>query len=316
VVLLDTTAAVPVHSVDLLHLDPDQRRAGRLAAAVHDGLVADLPVEFHGPVGRQNLQAVLAGMSHAGLGLRELPAMFDDQWTVDALADALSDAGDPEMRQLAGVLRRLHQGSADSRTELHRWLLSKTPVLTVSPAVATLGAVRPTHYVSDLLAPGRIVLVQPPHDREGSRLVTSILLQVLAEATSRRTLADPPISIYLDEVQRCAGRVLRQLMNESRKRNVCIHVATQHLHNLGDEAEAVLTNAATILSGRMLGRQGAALEVDLDLQPRAIRQLPNLHFRGRICQNGQPVGPVHLQIQPQAPDPGEWPPWVLALRRS
>jgi hypothetical protein len=310
--ILDMTAVPAIDSIDVLALDKDAVKSRQLTSSVHDGLVADLPAEFHGPVGRQSLKALLVAMSHAGMNLEDLPLLIENPGDLGVLADLVAGLDDPAERQLAGVLRRIHQGQPDNRAEFVRWLLSKTPAITSRPTIFTIGAKHPTRQLSDLVAPGSIVLVKPPQDVEGSRLVTSVLLQLLADVTCDRTLSDLPIAVYLDEVQRCAGAVLRQLMNESRKRGICLHVATQHLQNLEAEAEAVLTNSATVLTGRVLGPQVNRIERDLDLPPGTVARLPNLQFCGRVQQGGAALGPVELSVAPQKAGPAAWPSWATS----
>ena len=138
-----------------------------------------------------------------------------------------------------------------------------------------------------------------------------MLLEVLATATLGRSLTDHPIALYLEEVQRAAGSALRHVLNESRKRNICCHLATQHLRNLEDEAEGVLTNASTILCGRSRGHSGRMLESDLDLPDSSLRSLPNLAFLGSTSVNGAQIGPVRVSVEPMGAAPAGWPDWVV-----
>jgi hypothetical protein len=303
-------ASDPIDSLDFLKLSDDPDRAQQLTACVHDGLVADLPTELHGPVGRYHLSALFAAMSRTGRTLEDLPFLLDDTRELSDIADTLAEREGFIGAKLSVVLSTLQRGDADHRADLVRWLQSKTPAITERPAVLSLGAAVPNRHLDDLLTPGAVVLIRPPHDADGSRRVSAIFLNLLATATRNRTLADPPIEVYLEEVHRYAGSVLRQLMNESRKRGICLHLTTQHLHNLGDEAEAVLSNAATILAGRLRGPQVARLETDLELLAGSIASLPSLHFRGRICQDGVPVGPVDLRVESRPGDPSSWPAWL------
>jgi hypothetical protein len=191
-------------------------------------------------------------------------------------------------------------------------LRSKPAVLGHDGIREVLCSERPDVSIEEMLRPGAIVLVRTPSDADAGHLVTSILLELFAKATSARTLADPPVALYLEEVQRAAGGALRHVLNESRKRNICCHLATQHLRNLEAEAEGVLTNASTMLCGRSRGHSGRMLEVDLDLPDASLRSLPNLTFLGSTAINGTQVGPVRVSVSPMGDAPRGWPDWVAS----
>ena len=310
VIVLDFTDPDLSDSIDLLHLTADPVRRHGFLRAVHDGLVVDLNKDFHGPVGFQNLDAAIFAAAELGLSIADVPSILTDGAVAERAATELERLGGADRTQCAGVLRRLHKGSADQANDLQRWVVAKTPVLTSSGVASVLGARTPTHRIDDLIAPGAVVLIRPPHDQESARLITSVLLAVLGEATRRRTLRDELMCVYLDEAQRADGAVLVQLMNEARKRNIAVHVATQHLGNMPRSGEGIITNAATVLVGRTRGAWRRRMEEDLDLGVGSLARLRNLQFRGQVSVAGATVGPLLLEIAAGGYDPGEWPEWL------
>lgn len=312
VVVLDCGGRSP-HSINLMHLADGLTANLDFAAAVHDGLIGDLPTDFHGPVGRDSLLAVMFAYAALGRPLDDLLRVYEDRSTAKRLADDVAavvanGSTDRRLRRVPEPLRQLHTGNESERITTLRWLRSKVPVL--SDVASVLGSATPSHGIDDLVAPGAIVLVRPPHDVDGSRLVSSILLQVLARATVGRTVADHELVISVDEVQRCAGSALRQVMNESRKRGVAVHLATQHLRNVDAEAESILGNAATVLTGRLRGRSAATLAVELQLEPGQIQGLRNGQFVGSVLQAGQPVGPLLVEAPDRPTSRAHWPAWL------
>ncbi len=309
VVVLDTTYPDRSSRLDLLRPSGNPSKRLDYVGALHDGLVADVPSEFHGPVGRNNLLAALRLLACSDWPLHRIGSLISDQSFAEHLREAALEEGWPLVDELETV-RLLNAGGRTENAELQRWLRSKPAVLGHDGIRDVLCSERPDVSIEEMLRPGAIVLVRTPPDADACHLVTSILLELFAAATSRRTLADPPVVLYLEEVQRAAGGALRHVLNESRKRNICCHLATQHLRNLEAEAEGVLTNASTILCGRSRGHSGRMLEADLDLPDASLRSLPNLTFLGSTAINGTQVGPVRVSVESMGEAPLGWPDWV------
>jgi hypothetical protein len=309
VVVLDTTAPGSSHRMDMLRPSGIPRRRLDYVDALHDGLVADVPPEFHGPVGRNNLLAALRLLACSDHSLDRIGSVISDESFADELRASAREEDWPLTEELETV-RLMNAGGRAENAELQRWLRSKPAVLANPGLREVLCSSRPTVSIEEMLRPGAIVLVRTPSDADSCHLVTSILLELFAKATVRRTLADHPVTLYLEEVQRAAGGALRHVLNESRKRNICCHLATQHLRNLEAEAEGVLTNASTILCGRSRGHSGRTLEADLDLPESSLRSLPNLTFLGSTAINGAQIGPVRLSVDHMTDAPHGWPDWV------
>lgn len=317
--ILDVTQPNRSKRLDLLRPSRDETQRNRFVEAVHDGLVADVPAEFHGPVGRQNLLAVMRLMAATDVPLERIGGMIADESEAMELLARIADddssiANDPTSANDVDTVKLMHRAGRESNAELHRWLRSKPAVLAQAGLREVFSGSDRNVWIEDLIAPGAVVLIRTPEDADGSHLLTSMLLELFAAATSRRTLADHPIALYLEEIQRAAGGALRHVLNESRKRNVCCHLATQHLQNLEDEAEGVLTNSSTILCGRSRGHSGRRLERDLDLPDTALRSLPNLTFMGSTAIGGEQIGPVRITVPPMGTGPTGWPDWLSAPR--
>jgi hypothetical protein len=311
VVVLDTTRPECSARFDMLR--PSREPAERMSyvEALHDGLVADVPKEFHGPVGRINLLAALRLLACSDHALGQIGELLSDQSCAEMLIQLARSNQWPIADELETV-RLMHAGGRTENAELHRWLRSKPAVLGQPGIREVLCSGDPTVSIEEMVGPGAIVLVRTPTDADACHLVTSILLELFARATLTRTLADHPIALYLEEVQRAAGGALRHVLNESRKRNICCHLATQHLRNLEDEAEGVLTNASTFLCGRSRGHSGRMLEADLDLPEASLRSLPNLSFLGSTAINGTQIGPVRVSVEPMGDSLPGWPDWVVS----
>ncbi len=313
VVVIDASDLDRSERIDLLRPSADPARRMAYVDAVHDGLVADLNKDFHGPMGRSNLLAVMRLVACSDLPLWKVGSVLSDSELAEGLCGQARELGWPLTDEIDTV-RLLSQGGRTENAELVRWLRSKPAVLANDGIRDVFCSERPTVQIEEMLRPGAIVLVRPPADAGACHLITSVLLEMLATATLGRSLADDPIALYLEEVQRAAGSALRHVLNESRKRNICCHLATQHLRNLEDEAEGVLTNASTILCGRSRGHSGRMLESDLDLPDSSLRSLPNLTFLGSTAINGTQIGPVRLSVGPMGAAPTGWPEWLAAPR--
>lgn len=293
--------------IDLLRCSVDDSLRRAIVDAIHEGLVTDLNKDFHGPVGRLGLSGALHVTAEAGASLSDLARVIEDQDFAQLL---LRRVGSDHPH--AAGLRSIHKGSNASVGEMIRWLGSKPAVLAEPAVGAVLGHQGATITVEQLLAPGAVVLIRPPHQAGPAHLITSILLEVLARAVLDRSLASPPLAVYLEEVQRASGKSLRGLLNESRKRNLFVHLATQHTGNLGEEADGVLTNAATLLLGRSRGTAARRLELEFGDADGRLSRLPNLTFEAVIPAQGQPVGPLQIRIPAPGPAPEEWPAPLLA----
>ena len=309
VVVIDATRPDRSSRFDMLRPSGDPTKRLDYVEALHDGLVADVPENFHGPVGRQNLLAALRLLACSDWPLHRIGSVLSDE----SFADSLRATSREEAWSLddeSETVRLIFAGNGRENAELQRWVRSKPAVLAMEGLRDVLCSSSPTVDIEEMLRPGATVLIRPPSDDDACHVVTSILIELFAKATSGRTLADPPISLYLEEVQRSSGLALRRVLNESRKRNISLHLATQHLRNLEAEAEGVLTNASTILCGRSRGQSGRMLESDLELPESSLRSLPNLTFLGMTAINGTQVGPVRVSLDNMGEAPHRWPDWV------
>lgn len=293
--------------LNLLHLSSSATVRRLQAAALVEGSVTDMNKDFAGPVFHQVVVPLLGVLGDSGRTLADLHTYLSDP---SGLTDDAEASGREDAIALACEMRGW---SLDHRAEMATWARSKFHWAGGDAIRATVCAAEPTFQLADALAPGSVLLVDPGDDLSAGAVFASVLLSVLLTSFSDRSLSSPPVSIYLDEVQRFSGNMVRRAMNEARKRAVALHLATQNLTNVSNEFEAILGNAGHLLLGRCVGPTAAFAEHELGLRASTMGRLPNLRAMCRLSPGGQPCVPFALDIDPPTEAmPTEWPRWLGA----
>ena len=285
--------------LDLLRLSDDPLVQAQVLAAIERGLTTSLSGDQHAAVGKANLMALLAGLAFTGGRLSQFQRLIDDEAFAKDVADRLDLMGREE--SYAPTLRRFHQGSKDSVADLRKWMEPKAEAVLNPRVMAVLDAESPTRSLCDITEAGSVTLVRADPD------VLQVMLAVLHETAKTRKDKSTPISLYLDESQFTAGDELEMLMNGARKLGVAITVVTQDPGNLRGSMNNVLTNAATVLCGRVRGSGARVLEDDLSLQPGTLRSIENYRFTGRLQLAGESLGPVDVRSRRVASAAMDWP---------
>lgn len=307
VYLLDAAAGLG-DRLNLLRLSDSPARREVQAAAVVEGSVADLNKDFAGPVFHEVVPPLLGVLGDLGATLTDIQRYLHDP---DALERAAHRTGRDDALALAAEMRSWNSGY---RGEIATWARSKFHWAQGDGVRTSLCSTEPTFELDDALAPGGLLLVHPGDDPTSGALLSSVLLSVLLASFSDRNLGSPPLSIYLDEVQRFSGNVVRRAMNEARKRAVALHLATQNLTNVSGEFEALLGNAGHLVLGRAVGPTAAFAEHHLGIPAASVSRLPNLRAFCRLSPGGQPAEPFTLEIEaPRGGTALERPDWLDRL---
>jgi hypothetical protein len=238
--------------LDLLDADP-----GRATAHLMSAVGEVWPADFAGPVWQRgislSLRVLAARRDHGPTTLAELERYFVDGAWRDGVIGQLTGA----LRHEAEHEAAAWAGRSSSDTSAVSWLSGKLTPLTRGPAAALFhrAAARPLELE---LRDGRAQVMTLPLGELGpdttrlvgrmvlARLTTAIAAQgVLPEALRR------PVSIVIDEAHLFAGPALAGLFAQARKFHVSITVATQSPSALGPHLGCILTNAQTLLLGRL-----------------------------------------------------------------
>ncbi len=293
--------------LNLLRLSESPARRRVHAAAVVEGTVTDLNPDFAGPVFHEVIPPLLAVLGDRGATLRDLHTYLHDP---DRLERDAREVGRDDAVALATDMRRW---SPSHRGEVATWARAKFHWVDVDEIATSVCSTQPTFDLADALAPGGVLLVHPGDDPTAGALLSSVLLSIFLSSFTGRGLHSPPVSIYLDEVQRFSGNMVRRAMNEARKRAVALHLATQNLTNVSGEFEAILGNAGHLVLGRSVGPTAGFAEHELGIPVSTMSRLPNLRAMCRLSPGGQPCEPFALDIEPPSGlYPTERPQWLDA----
>lgn len=293
---------------NLLRPGPARQVPLGLLGAVVEGATTDLNADYAGPIFLDNARVVLRVAAGNG----------------KTLADALSYLNDPELlrrdaAQIGDDLAVEHAtnwaGASDTwKSEVAAYVRSKFSWCEVAGIAGSVCTQAATLDLADALEPGAVLLVHPGEDPQAAATFSSVMLAVLLSHLTERHLDSPPISVYLDEVQRFTGNVVRRAMNETRKRAVALHLATQNLSNVAGQLEAMVGNAGHLVVGRASGATAAFAQTELGVTPGATSRLPNLHAMARLTVDGVPSETFALEIDPPTgPRRPQMPDW-LALQ--
>lgn len=291
--------------LNLLRLSGSAARRRIHAAAVVEGAVTDLNPDFAGPVFHEVIPPILAVLGDRGATLADIHPYLHDPRRLEREAQ---ESGREDAVALAVDMRGW---SPSHRGEVATWARAKFHWVDADGVRTTVCSSRPTFDLDDALAPGGVLLIHPGDDPTSGALLSSVLLSVLLSSFTERNLQSPPLSIYLDEVQRFSGNMVRRAMNEARKRAVALHLATQNLTNVSGEFEAILGNAGHLVLGRAMGPTAAFAEHELAIPVSTMSRLPNLRAMCRLSPGGEPCQPFALDIEaPRGDNPTERPRWL------
>lgn len=285
-----TRASAPL---DLLDPDPARATAHLIAA-----MSSVWPGEFMGPVWQRGMSLVLHTLA-VGLDRRASLAdverfLIDDQWRAELIGRL------PRGRLHAEAVRESTAWatqSSSSDTTTITWLAGKLTALTQGPA-GHLFEHAPEHTLEDLLAHARGVVVKLPIGVLGAdvaRLIGSMLLTRLTTAISGQASVARDerraVSIVIDEAHLVAGPALTGLFAQARKFNGSVTAATQSPSQYGAQLSTMLTNAQTLLLGRLPVREADCVvhrvgEPVVDILP----TLPRHHLLV-VGENATPAEP-------------------------
>lgn len=261
--------------LDLLDADP-RRAASHLMAAVTEVW----PADYAGPVWQRGISLalrVLGESRNRPTTLADLERFLVDSRWRSSMIGALPD----------GRLRReaAHEAAAwatgpANDSSVVTWLAGKLTPLTQGPAAPLFGRPAPRALEAELDF-RRALLVSLPLGELGSetvrlagRMLLTRLITALAAQGAFPEAARRPVSVVVDEAHLVAGRALAGLFAQARKFGASVTVATQAPSQLGPHLPGVLTNAQTLLLGRLSALEARALEERAG--PEAVKTLPSL----------------------------------------
>ena len=279
--------------IDLLDAVP-ARAASNLMSAVNE----IWPADFAGPVWHRAIS----------LTLRVLAALPDaDQLTLASVERYLVDA-----RWRTEVLERLPEGRlrAEGRHEaaawssrsgsdssVVSWLAGKLTPLTQGPA-ASLFDRPPQAPLEQLLRRGRAIVVSLPIGELGTDTVKLIGRMLLTRVTTALTAQGAwpvaernPVSIVIDEAHLLAGPAMSGLFAQARKYQGAVTLATQSPSQLGTELPSILTNAQTLLLGRLPFVEARVLCDRLGADTLAALPILPRHHLVVVTEDNSPVAP-------------------------
>lgn len=302
-------------SVNLLQvLGEGDAQVSAAARAITSAVTADLPKDLAGPVFNRYAVAFLTLLGRSDRSLRQLHTCFSDQEGFVELLKPMR--GSSSASDAANVGLDYWGRSESDRASLWGWVESKFDPIRTGPGSRTLCESAPGLPSHELFGDGRVLLVHPGADLIQAQTVTSVILSLLLAAAKNRRPDEPLWCVYLDEIQRCTGRILRQAMNESRKRSIALHLATQNLSNLADDVEAVIGNAGTVVVGRAAERTAVSVEINFGISADDVRRLASLRMIARLVEKGAPADPIALQIPVPSRPPDGLPEWLSNLHHS
>ena len=242
-------------------LDPDPRRA----AAHLCSAVAELwPSNFAGPVWHRGISLALRALAArpegdpvtlADVGHYLVDSQYRDQ-VIAGLTDSLRREAEHEARAWS---------STSGDTSAVAWLAGKLTPLTDGPAAPLFDRL-PWRELNAQIRADRAMVVSLPLGElgtESTRLIGRMLLTRLTTAIAAQgSLPEElrrPVSLLVDEAHLFAGPALAGLFAQARKFHTSVTVASQAPSSLGAQLSSVLTNAETLLVGRLPAPEAAVI---------------------------------------------------------
>lgn len=296
--------------LDLLDRDP-----GRAAAHVISAIDELWPTDFSGPVWQRGISIalrVLAARDGARpTSLHDLERFFTDAGWREA---QIARLGDERLVAEARRESRAWEQQSNSDTTFIGWVASKFTPLTQGPA-SSLFTSAGDRSLEDIVRVGGVLLVTLPVGLLGARVTEMVgrmflsrLGSAIAAQGTRAEHARTPVSVIADEAHLLAGPALSGLFAQARKFGGSVTVATQSPGQLGTELPGLLTNAQTLLLGRLPAAEAVRLA---DRTGRAthtrLSTLPRHHLVVVGEDHDPDAGPVVLEPVPPPQLPPEVP---------
>ncbi|MGH9188735.1 MAG: hypothetical protein ACRD0Q_01670, partial [Acidimicrobiales bacterium] len=176
--------------------------------ALVDGMVADLNRDFVGPVFNRVMRRLLQAASMTGKTILDVESFLASPALLGAVA---RNVGRVDLKALAGEMA---DWSESHRAEMATYVAGKLEWL-ASPGLRTTFATASNSFdLPAALGQGAIVLVNPASDSRSCEVAMSTFLEALLCCLTGRRGQEPTVALYLDEVQRYCGHVVRRLSNE------------------------------------------------------------------------------------------------------
>lgn len=285
---------------------PTSDRQHAVTFALVDGMVADLNRDFAGPVFQRVMRRLLHVASINGGTMLDVEHYLAEP---QKLTTAAAATGRDDLMEMAAEVR---DWADHNRAEMATYVAGKLEWLSSPGLKGTFAQPTSTFDLPEALQQGAVILVTPTEDQRSGEVAMSTFLEALLCCFTERRGPHPTISLYLDEVQRYCGHVVRRLANELRKRSVALHAATQNLTNLGEHLEGLIGNAGNLIVGRSSGPTAMYVETMLGASAAAMARLPNFRAVARLTTHGHPSEPFQLTLAPPTgPPTPELPAWLV-----
>lgn len=305
-------AAGDLDCLNLLRLFPaGSTRQEVVNFSLVDGMIADLSRDFAGPIFHRIMRRLLEGASLAGGTILDVEDFLAAPRRLASVAKAA------KRRDLAELALEMDGWSDSHRAEMTTYVAGKLEWLASPGLRASFATGASSFDLPAVLARGAVVLVNPASDQRSCEVAMSTFLGALLCCLDDRRGHEPTVALYLDEVQRYCGQVVRRLSNELRKRAVALHAASQSLSNLGPHLDALIGNAGNLLIGRCSGPTAAYVESAFGDTASAMIRLPNFRALARLTVGGEPAPTFELCIDPPTGRRGaELPGWLIDQARG
>lgn len=152
---------------------------------------------------------------------------------------------------------------------------------------------------------------------DASRLLGSLLLSAVQLSAMRRTSAEPPFFLYVDEFQHFVTESLSSMLSEARKFGLALTLSHQYLQQLPKGLlDAVRGNVGSLVVMR-LGAEDADLvaeEMYPPFSPGDLLALPSGRAAVKLVVRGEPTGAFSARLLPPVPDPADAAARIDAIR--
>ncbi len=231
------------------------------------------------------LRNALYVLAAASLTLLELALVLTD---TGFRAACLKHVENPEVRQYFEL--RFDRASDAMRATMAEPILNKVTTFTSDPRYRyILGQAKSTFSLSEALDKGQWVVVNLDKGQLGEQAVTfgSLIFTIMKNAIfSRRSTA--PFSIFADEIQNFVafGSTIETILSESRKKNVSLISANQHLGQLPVEMREALLSTGNQAFFQLSPTDATHIAQALDGGKPLAERLKNLPQRHAIVKSG------------------------------
>jgi len=241
----------------------------------------------------------------------DLPSpTFIDVLNIVATGKGREHATDPMNRwywaQLAAQDKKVQQDTVGP-------VITRLDALLTPPVRAVL-CQRPKLDIRTTMDEGRILICNLDKGQLGelnSHLLGAFIVSGIVQAAMNRSTTVPPTPFYLyvDEFQNFATDSFSTALSEARKKGLSITIAHQYMKQVPEGLmSAVLGNTGTTIAFRV-GAEDAPLMAshlggtlaDVDLNPRALKELPNYECIARVLQGGAPLAVRLKTVPPPSP---------------